>query len=244
MKRPICLLRCSTDKQDLDFAAQRASIQTYLDAKGLVVAPEDWREERAVSGARETDKRPVLARILEEAAVEKSVSALIVADFDRLGRAGEETLWIVRQLVDDCGVQVVIARCPGLDLTTFEGRCVLFAFAIGGLAKLEAVSKSTSAAFMRDLDGITVSRRHGKRVGRAPLEWPEGSAALLAGKRTADFQALAAAQTIACTRRVALDAQGRLCAKKDTPFASWGVETVFPTWRTLQRRAAELRRNR
>jgi DNA invertase Pin-like site-specific DNA recombinase len=176
VRRPVVLLRCSTEHQDTDFLAQRADVQAYLDAHGLEVAPDDWREEAGVHG--DAERRPVLDKIREEAAA-GAVSHVIAADFDRLGRAGEETLWIVRQLVDVCKVEVVIARHPTVDLRTLQGRLMLFALAMAGLCKLDTVQRSTSAAFTK-VNGVTVARRSGKKCGTPGFVWtPEQDAELL-----------------------------------------------------------------
>lgn len=241
MKRPLAHLRCSTDKQDTDFAAQRASILAYAQAEGLTIAPEDWHEEVAVSGACRV--RPVLERI-KDACEREEVSHILYADFDRCGRSGFRTCATVEDLVEDYKVTVVFARERLVlkDPIEFRDRAIMAALSIGGMAKLESVSLSTSASAVSDKSGVTVSVRHGKRWGRpgaffAPQVYAEIQAARAKGWT---WKRIAGAFT-ACRRRwvadpplkdgtpsdsgrweivnsIALDAKGaRLAFRRTTP---------------------------
>ena len=168
-RRAIVLLRCSTQNQDLEFHAQRADVERYLAETGLVVARKDWREEPFVSGAAR--RRPVLEEILDEAA-EGKVSHLVCSDFDRLGRSGIETLFVLQQLVKEYEVDVVLVREPMLrDWGSASTWCYAMMRAAVGVLKLETGRKSTEAAYVRHPDGYCVARKSGRRVGPLPANW-------------------------------------------------------------------------
>jgi DNA invertase Pin-like site-specific DNA recombinase len=159
--RVVVLLRCSTSNQDLDFAAQRATVKEWLVRAGLDVRPDDWREEPAVSGARR--RRPVLDRIIREADAGE-ITHVVCADFDRAGRSGFRTCAMVEDLVEDSGVTVVFVR-EGLVLSmplAFKDRAYMAAMSIGGMAKLEATGNASKA-------GVAVAKARGRAVGAAPF---------------------------------------------------------------------------
>lgn len=161
MTRPVVLLRCSTDNQDSDFKAQRESVLPWLATYGLTVAPEDWREEPDVSGARW--KRPVLERILDEAG-RGEITHVICADFDRAGRSGFRTCAMVETLVEVTRITVVFVR-EGLILRPpeieFKDKAYMAALGIGGMAKIDACSNATRP-------GMAVAKKLGKAVGKPP----------------------------------------------------------------------------
>ena len=245
------MLRCSTadTSQDAEFHAQRASIGEAVSARGLSLGHGDVLEEVGVSGS--AARRPQLEKVLE-LAYAGEVSHLFVADLDRLGRAGEETLWNVRQLVDDCDVEVIIARQP-IDLRTLPGRLYLFAAAMAGLCKLDTVSKSTAAAYTSNPadvpapvrvhpEGVTVARKSGKRVGQPPLLWTETDDARLLGAFKAGLGAVTIAESeqFYVGRMRQVDHMGRRVG--DVPK---GEKFVFSAWREfMQRPSAQAIRDR
>ena len=221
-KRPIVLLRCSTEHQDAEFTSQRASIEPYLAKYALVVAEDDWRREIGVSGAALI--RPELDRIRQEAEA-GAISTLICANFDRAGRSGFHTAAMVEDLVEDHGVHVVFVQ-EGLDLKkplAFKDRAVMAALSIGGMAKLEMVSLSTSAAFGRNAAGVTVALASGLKVGNPSYRWePEQDAALLALVR-----GKASPELIAATPELRLT-------------VARGAKLSHPSAREMRRRLGEL----
>lgn len=235
--RPVVLLRCSTDRQDVDFATQRADVSAWLAGAGLVVAPEDWREEVAMSGASRV--RPVLDRILDEAE-RGELSHVICADFDRAGRSGARTVAMVEDLAEDYGVAVVFARERWIieRPISFDSRVLLLAKSIGGLAKLEAVSSSTRGAYVKNAAGVTVSRRNGKRVGQPPLEWtPAGDAEILRLRAEGlSVENVAARKTVRAIRRRGFDEDGRLAWETEKPVVRFDVVEVTPGATAIRQR--------
>lgn len=225
MKRPIVLLRCSTDLQDAEFAGQRADVERYLGEHGLTVAPEDWRPEIAVSGACRS--RPVLERIIDEAE-RGEVSHILCADFERAGRSGSRTCVMVEDLVDDYGVTVVFVR-ERWTLTkplTFDNKVLMLAKSIGGMAKLDSGSRATKAAF-HQVAGVRVSRRNGKRVGSPGYEWSkELNDELLALDKRGMTSVQIAESGITVPRRRLVDEDGRLPASVPKEQRKPGVRFV------------------
>lgn len=172
--RTVCLLRCSTRHQDLEFAAQRASVGDWCKRTGVEIAPEDYREEPATSGAKRV--RPVLERIIAEAE-RGEVGRIVFADFDRAGRSGARTVAMVEDLVQYVGVEVVFVREGWTfnaemaeeedrsDAISFDEMVVMLGRSIGGIAKLYAGSLATSAACI-EKNGVSVSARSGAAWGR------------------------------------------------------------------------------
>lgn len=79
----VAYLRVSTDDQALGPEAQRASIEAWAAARGVVVVA--WCCDQGVSGAAPIDKRPALLDALA-ALREHGAGVLVVAKRDRLAR--------------------------------------------------------------------------------------------------------------------------------------------------------------
>lgn len=153
--RAVGLLRCSTDRQDLDH--QRREILRWAERQeGTVVT---LREEAATSGAARD--RPVLERLLADAR-RGSFDLLVVAALDRLGR---DTVRLVTALdqFHAAGVHVVSLR-EGIDFRGPVGRAL--ATLLAAVAEIERASIRE-----RVRSGLRAARARGVTLGRPSLRW-------------------------------------------------------------------------
>ncbi|HTP29070.1 MAG TPA: recombinase family protein [Anaeromyxobacteraceae bacterium] len=155
--RAVAYVRVSTDEQQLGPEAQRRDIERWAKARGVQVVA--WREDRAVSGGAELDKRPGLMAALDDLAAHRA-GLLVVAKRDRLARdllkAGA-----IEAMATARGGRVVSAdgAADGNDPTAVLMRQLLDAF-----AQFErAMIRSRISAAMR------VMSDRGEYVGKPPL---------------------------------------------------------------------------
>lgn len=156
MPRAVALLRCSTDRQDLDH--QRRAVQIWAGRQDPPLEVE-FREEPATSGAAKD--RPVLDDLLADARAGR-FDVLVVAALDRLGR---DVVRIVTTLdeLHAAGVRVVSLR-EGLDFGGPMGRAM--AALLGAIAEIER-----AAIRDRVRSGLRAARARGRKLGRPGLDW-------------------------------------------------------------------------
>src|SRR5262245_12820056 len=107
MPRALALLRCSTDRQDLDHQRQAALAWTARENPPVTLT---FREEPATSGAAR--ERPVLDALLADAR-RGEFDVLVVTALDRIGRDVVRIVMALDEL-QHAGVRVVSLR-EGLD---------------------------------------------------------------------------------------------------------------------------------
>lgn len=105
----VAYLRVSTDDQALGPEAQRASIEAWAAARGVVVVA--WCCDQGVSGAAPIDKRPALLDALA-ALREHGAGVLVVAKRDRLARDSMIAA-MVERMAATSGAGVVSAAGEG-----------------------------------------------------------------------------------------------------------------------------------
>ena len=101
----IAYLRASTEDQRLSPEAQRASIEAWALAQGVVVVA--WHVDAGVSGAADLSDRPALVAALAELRLHRA-GIFVVAKRDRLAR--------------DCYVAIARPLCVGLHAPLYNRR--------------------------------------------------------------------------------------------------------------------------
>ncbi|MCG3134756.1 MAG: hypothetical protein HMLKMBBP_02117 [Planctomycetes bacterium] len=154
--RAIALLRCSTDRQDLDH--QRDAVSRWAERQEGLRSLE-FREEAATSGG--AADRPVLDRLLRDAR-RGEFDLLVVAALDRLGRDAVRLVTALDEL-HGAGVRVVSLR-EGIDFAGPVGRAL--AALLGAVAEIER-----AAIRERVRSGLRAARARGAVLGRPALRW-------------------------------------------------------------------------
>lgn len=149
-------VRVSTDAQTLGPEAQRAAIESWARAAGVVVVA--WHADHGVSGAKEAADRPGLAAALADVKARRA-GALVVAKRDRLARDVVVAATVDRA-VGAMGARVVAADGTG------NGDAPADAFlrvVVDGAAEYERalIRARTRAA-------LAAKRARGERAGEVP----------------------------------------------------------------------------
>ncbi len=152
--RAIALIRCSTDKQDLDH--QRRAVTRWATANGI---PLDIREEMATSGAAVS--RPVLDQVLA-ACRSGAFDVLVVPAIDRISRRAIGAIQVMAEM-KQLGVRVVSLR-EGVDFSTPAGALVASVMAHVAEMELEAHRDRTRS-------GLRAAKARGKVLGRPAFDW-------------------------------------------------------------------------
>jgi site-specific DNA recombinase len=153
-------LRVSTDEQadsGLGIASQRTRVTAMCAAKGWP-APTVYSDD-GVSGTKPADKRPALARLLEDVRGGK-VDAVVILSLDRLGRKTRLVLDLVDELAH-AGCALVSCK-EALDTATPQGAFVLTMFAALAQLERDLIAERTRAALQEH------SRRDGEAGGKLP----------------------------------------------------------------------------
>lgn len=158
----VAYLRVSTDDQALGPEAQRAAIDRWAAAAGVVVV--SWHEDRGVSGGASLDKRPALLEALEAAKV-AGAGVIVVAKRDRLARDP-----IVAAMTEAAAARI------GARVTSAAGEgegddpaALLMRRMVDAFAEYERhlIKARTKAA-------LAVKRARGERVGALPIGFRAG----------------------------------------------------------------------
>lgn len=152
-------LRCSTLRQDLSPAAQRASIEQWGKANHVRIVA--WFFDKGVSGGAEIEDRPELVAAIA-ATRSNRAGCFVVAKRDRLAR---DTLvaQLIERAVRQAGASVVSADgvANGADAGSQMLRSVLDAVA---QYERRVISSRIRAA-------LAVKAAKGERVGKIPFGW-------------------------------------------------------------------------
>ncbi len=154
-KTAIAYLRVSTDRQELGPEAQRAAIESWAAANGVLVV--GWHVDQ-VSGAAAIDQRPGLLAALSAVKAEKA-GVLVVAKRDRLARDVVVSA-MVENAAAAAGARVVSADGVGNGDTAADGfmRTILDAAAAYERALIRARTKAALGA----------KKARGERAGAVP----------------------------------------------------------------------------
>ncbi len=155
----VAYLRVSTEDQQLGPEAQRAAIERWATAKGVVVA--SWHVDQGVSGGAELDKRPGLQTALD-AVKEGTAGLLVVAKRDRLAR-DVVLAALIERLAQKEGAKVVSAAGEGGD-DIDDPSSMLMRRIVDAFAEYErALIRSRTRA------ALAVKKKRGERVGTVPF---------------------------------------------------------------------------
>jgi DNA invertase Pin-like site-specific DNA recombinase len=154
-KTAVAYLRVSTDRQELGPEAQRAAIESWAAANGVLVV--GWHVDQ-VSGAAAIDQRPGLLAALSAVKAEKA-GVLVVAKRDRLARDVVVSA-MVENAAAAAGARVVSADGVGNGDTAADGfmRTILDAAAAYERALIRARTKAALGA----------KKARGERAGAVP----------------------------------------------------------------------------
>ena len=154
-KSAVAYLRVSTDRQELGPEAQRAAIESWAAANGVLVV--GWHVDQ-VSGAAAIDQRPGLLAALSAVKAEKA-GVLVVAKRDRLARDVVVSA-MVENAAAAAGARVVSADGVGNGDTAADGfmRTILDAAAAYERALIRARTKAALGA----------KKARGERAGAVP----------------------------------------------------------------------------
>lgn len=207
MTQTAALVRVSTELQNPE--SQRAAIIAAAARDGVTI--DRWFDEGNVSGALDESARPVLAEFM--AAVRAGeIETLLISEWSRLGRDALGQLQRALEL-QRAGVRVVaLDDRKTYDLDDPDDLLLFFILCWKDHRSRVDTKRRTKAAFHR-VDGVTVSRRHGKKSGAPGFTWsPNVDAELLALSARGMSAQEIAESGVRVHRRRAVDADGRLAA--------------------------------
>lgn len=163
--------------------AQRTAIEEFAAREGLTI--DRWFDEGCVSGALEEDERPKLAELMQ-AIRAGEIGTLLIAEWSRLGRTTITQLQRALE-IQKAGVRVLaLDDARKYDLDDPDDLLLFFLIVWKDHRQRIDTKLRTKRAFVRNGDGVTVSRRNGKRSGRPPL--------ILDAQALAEFRAAVAAK--------------------------------------------------
>jgi DNA invertase Pin-like site-specific DNA recombinase len=201
------LVRVSTELQDPE--SQRQAIIAAAARDGLTI--DRWFDEGNISGALDESARPVLAEFM--AAVRaKQIGTLLISEWSRLGRDALGQLQRALEL-QRAGVQVIaLDDRKTYDLDDPDDLLLFFILCWKDHRSRVDTKRRTKAAFHK-VDGVTVSRRHGKRTGTPGFTWTRDVDEQLLDLAACGMSAAEiAASGINVVRRRGFDADGRFAS--------------------------------
>lgn len=171
--------RVSTERQETD--SQQSDVAQYVKARGWTVS-EIYEEKRSTRG-----RRPELQRLMQDAR-RRRFRAVAVWSLDRFGRGLRQIVNNVYEL-SECGIEFACVK-QAIDLSTMQGRLVLYAFAMLAEIERDMLGERIRA-------GVRASRAKGTRWGvpMVPVDVARARKLVAGGKSIS-----AAARTLGVSR--------------------------------------------
>lgn len=152
-------IRVSTDDQHLGTEAQRAAIEKWAQARGVVIA--GWHVDQGIGGGTDLERRPALQAALDNLRA-KDAGVLVVAKRDRLAR-DVVLAALIERLADKAGAKVISAAGEGGE-DADDPSSMLMRRIVDAFAEYErALIRSRTRA------ALGVKKKRGERTGTVPF---------------------------------------------------------------------------